>query len=816
MSLKKILPHLLAIITFVLLTVMYVTPAYKGKQLEQHDIRMSVAPAKELNDFKAATGRDAWWTNSMFSGMPAFMLSGGYPNSISTIVGSKIVSVFPVSASLMLLQMLGMYLLLLVLGARSWLSVLGAIAYTLATYNMVIIPAGHVSKSMSLGYAPMVLAALIMIFQRKYLLGSGLMAFFVGLEVYSNNPQITYYLGLLIVFVVIGYGIQAFQTKQLKSFFIGLLVAALGASIGLATNTMRLWNTAVYAEETIRGKSELSPLSQAKSSQSGKNGLDEEYAFTWSYGIAETGNLLIPNLYGGSNGTSLGGEKSETYKAMVNNSIAEENALQFSSAQGYWGEQPMTGGPAYAGAILLFLFVLACFVVKGNLKWALLTGTIFLVSIAWGKNFFFNTILFNNLPLFNKFRATTSILSVAQISIIILAILGLKQIVETKPSFADLKKPLMISLGLTAGLCLILALVPSIFFDFKPSTPIQLTGNAPVDADIVKGMIADRISLLRTDAFRSFFLIIIAAGLIWAFITNKIKDVVFYPVLILLVTFDMFAIDKRYFNNDKFVDAEDFSHYFDPTPTDNQILQDKSVYRVYDNARGGFSDATASYLHKSVGGYHGAKLKKYAEIIERQISNNNMQVFDMLNTKYFMGSDPKTGQMNVQINPDACGNVWFVPEYKIVANADEEMKSLDKFEPKKIAFIDKRFADQLGTLKPQTDPSDTIFLKDFKSNYLSYESSAKTNQVAVFSEIFYRGNQDWNSYIDGKLTPHFRTDYILRGMVIPAGKHKIEFKFEPVSVAKGGQYDLYASVFMVLFLSVALGMGVKQSFASKE
>jgi hypothetical protein len=813
MSFKKILPHLLAIITFVLLTVMYVTPAYKGKMIEQHDIRMSIAPAKELNDFKAETGKDAWWTNSMFSGMPSFMLRGDYPNSISTIVGSKVMSVFPVPATLMLLEMLGMYLLLLVLGARSWLSVLGAIAYALATYNMVIIPAGHVSKSVTLGYAPMVLAALILIFQRKYFLGIGLIAFFVGLEIYANNPQITYYLGLLIVFVVIGQGINAFQTKQLKSFFIGLLVAALGASVGLATNTMRLWNIAVFSNETIRGSSELSPLPQAKSSQSGKNGLDEEYAFMWSYGIAETGNLLIPNFYGGANATSLGAEKSETYKAMVNNGIPEENALQFSSTQGYWGEQPGTGGPAYAGAILLFLFVLGGFLVKGNLKWALVIGTIFLVSIAWGKNFFFNLILFEHLPLFNKFRATTSILSVAQIPIVMLAILGLKQIVDTKPSFADLKKPLMYSLGLTAGFCLIFGLMPGLFFDFKPSTPMQLTGNASVDTDIIKAMVADRTSLLRADAFRSFFLIILAAGFIWAFITNKIKDVIFYPVLILLVTFDMFAVDKRYFNNTSFVEAEDFSHYFDPTPTDTQILQDKSVYRVYDNARGGFSDATASYLHKSVGGYNGAKLKKYAEIIERQISNNNMQIFNMLNTKYFMGSDPKTGQMNVQVNPDACGNVWFVPEYKIVANADEEMNSLDKFEPKKIAFIDKRFADQLGTLKPQTDPTDSIVLKDFKSNYLSYESSAKTNQVAVFSEIFYRGNQDWNSYIDGKLTPHFRTNYILRGMVIPAGKHKIEFKFEPVSVAKGGKYDLYASVFMVLFLCVALGMGVKEQMA---
>jgi hypothetical protein len=814
MSFKKILPHLLAIITFVLLTVMYVTPAYKGKKLEQHDIRMSVAPAKELNDFKAETGKDAWWTNSMFSGMPAFMIGGSYPNSISGMIGSKLNYILPSPANAMLLEMLGMYILLLVMGASSWLSVLGSIAFALATYNMVLFPAGHTSKSLAIAYTPMVLGALMLLFQRKYLIGGALMALFVSLEIYGNHPQITYYVGLLIVFVVVAQGIHALQTKKIKDFAIALLVAVLGAGIGLGTNTMRLWNNAVYADETTRGKSELSPLPNAKSTQIAKDGLDEEYAFMWSYGIGETWNLLIPNFYGGANSTSLGAEKSETYKAMVNNGIPEENALQFSSAQGYWGEQPITGGPAYVGAILLFLFVLGGFIVKGNLKWALIIGTIFLVSIAWGKNFFFNSILFHHLPYFNKLRATTSILSIAQISIIMLAILGLKQIVETKPSFADLKKPLMYSLGLTAGFCLFFGIMPGLFFDFKPSTPMQLTGNTSVDADIIKAMVADRTSLLRTDAFRSFFLIIIATGLIWAFITNKIKDVIFYPVLILLVTFDMFAVDKRYFNNTSFVEAEDFSHYFDPTPTDTQILQDKSVYRVYDNARGGgFSDATASYLHKSVGGYHGAKLKKYAEIIERQISNNNMQIFNMLNTKYFMGSDPKTGQMNVQVNPDACGNVWFVPEYKIVANADEEMKSLDKFEPKKIAFIDKRFADQLGTLKPQTDPTDSIVLKDFKSNYLSYESSAKTNQVAVFSEIFYRGNQDWNSYIDGKLTPHFRTNYILRGMVIPAGKHKIEFKFEPVSVAKGGQYDLYASIAMVLFLCIALGMGVKEQMA---
>ncbi|MBC7409296.1 MAG: hypothetical protein H7339_12975 [Arcicella sp.] len=811
-SFKKFLPHLYAVIAFIILAGIYASPILQGKKLSQHDITMSLAGSHESTEFTKQTGEIAWWTNSMFGGMPAFMIHGKYPNSIGSTIGGQLMNVLPTPINMIFLMMLGMYILLIVLRASVWQAVLGAIAFAFCSLNMVLIPAGHTSKVIALAYAPMVAAGAVLCFRGKYLLGAALTALFMSLELYANHVQITYYFGLFLAGYILVQIIEHIKSGQIKPLIFSLLAFGGGAILGLGNHTMRLWSNAVYSAETIRGKSELTSNVQSK------GGLDRDYAFQWSYGIGETGTLLIPNFYGGANGGSLGGKKSETLKAMVNAGIPEENAMGFAEhGYSYWGEQPIVGGPVYAGAIIMFLFILGAFLIKGNTKWWLVITTIIFIMFSWGKNLpSLNYLMFDYFPVYNKFRGVTSIMSLVQLALVTLAILTLKQIGEQKPTFNDLKKPLIYSLALTAGLALIFALIPTLFLNFKSSNDasMQITGDKSVDYQILRGIVSDRESLMRSDAFRSLVLILLAAGLMWAWISNKIKDFVFYPILILLVIFDMFGVDKRYFNNDNFVSKSESEDVFAPTALDTQILQDKSIYRVLDGAsQQGFSnDSKASYYHKSLGGYHGAKLRRYQEVIENQFSKNNMAVFNMLNTKYFtQPAQQQGGQPTVAQNPDACGNAWFVKEFKLVKNADEEMKSLDKFNPKQTAFIDQRFADQVNNLKIAFDSTaNSIKLTDYKLNLMTYESNAKTDQLAIFSEIYYRGNLDWKAYVDGVYKPHLRANYILRGMVVPAGKHKIEFKFMPESVAKGNTVDLIASILMVGLLGFAVFFEVKR------
>ena len=806
------MPHLYAIVAFVVLAGIYAFPALQGKKLSQHDITMSLASSHESTEFTKQTGDIAWWTNSMFSGMPTYMIHGAYPNSIGSKIGAFVMNLLPTPINMIFLEMLGMYLLLIVLGAKVWQAVIGAIGYAFCSWNIVVIPAGHTSKVIALAYAPMLGAAAVLCFRGKYLLGTALTALFMSLELYANHVQITYYFGLLLIGYFIAQAVTFIKVGQTKQFIFASLAFGLGATIGVANHTMRLWNNYEYSKETIRGKSELT------SNKESSGGLDRDYAYNWSYGIGETGTLLIPNFYGGASGGDLGGKKSETLKTMVSAGIPEDNALSFvEKGPAYWGDQPGTGGPDYAGAIILFLFILGTFIVKSGIKWWLLITTIIFIMLAWGKNFpSFNYLVFDYFPMFNKFRAVTMILSLTQLAIVTLAILGLKQISEEKPTFETLKKPLIYSLALTAGVSLFFALLPSLFLSFKSvnDTAMQITGDKATDTQIVKAIVSDRESLLRSDAFRSFILIILAAGLLWAWITNKIKDFIFYPALTLLVIFDLFMVDKRYFNNNNFVSKSEYEDTFAPTALDTQILQDKTYYRVLDGAsqQGFTNDATASYYHKSLGGYHGAKLRRYQELIENEFSKNNMAVFNMLNTKYFtQPAQQQGGQPTVQQNPGACGNVWFVKEFKLVQNADEEIKSLDKFDPKKTAFIDKSFGDQVANLKIAFDSTaNKITLTDYKLNLMTYESSTKTDQLAIFSEIYYRGNIDWKAYIDGVYKPHLRANYVLRGMVIPAGKHKVEFKFEPETVKKGGTVDLIASFLMVGLLGMALFFEVKK------
>ncbi len=817
---KRLLPHLYAVLGFILIACIYASPALQGKKLAQHDAVQAQAAAREVKQFHEQTGEWSAWTNSMFGGMPAYLIATDYPQSLTTRLGRILGGFLPEPIGHLFTMMLGMYVLLLALRARGWLAVLGSIAYAFASYNLMYIQAGHMSKIIALAWMPGILAGALWAWRGRPLLGGAALALFLGLDLYGNHVQITYYAFIAIAVLGVIEGVAAVREGRLKSFALGCAALALGAALAVGTHATRLWTTQQYSGESMRGKSELTAKTTGTNpGQSAANGLDKEYAFNWSYGKAESFTLLIPGFYGGKSSGGLD-TKSATYKAMTAKGVDAAAARQFveQGAPVYFGSQPSTSGSAYAGAIILFLFVLGMFIVRDRLKWWLLGMTTLFLMLSWGKNFeALNYAFFDYFPAYNKFRAVTMLLSVIQVFLATGAVLALKTILDEKPTFSQLKRPFLLSLGLTAGVALLLALVPGVFLDFRGENDAailaQLFGSPEAGNEFVRTLADDRESLVRGDAFRSVLFILVAAGLLWAFVTNRLKAAVLLPVLTLLVLVDLFQVDKRYFNNGDFVTkaAQDETHA--PTPADEQILADKALsYRVFDNTTSTFGDARASYFHKSVGGYHGAKMKRFQEVVEHQLLKNpmNVQVLNMLNTKYFLLQNPQNGQVVPQQNPDALGNAWFVSAYKIVANADEEMAGLTTLNPRQTALVDKRFESFLNDLKISPDSvANRIELTAYKPNALTYRSNATSPQLAVFSEIYYRGNADWRAYVDGKATPHFRADYLLRAMVVPAGQHTIEFKFEPPAVSTGHTIDLVSSLLLVGFLALAVVVEVR-------
>jgi hypothetical protein len=807
MTFKKLLPHLLAIGAFVLIAALYGAPALQGKKLMLYDVTQAMAGAREVQEFKERTGEWSAWTNSMFGGMPSYLIVGDYPNSWPTQLGTALNQLLPQPLAMFLLEMGGMYLLLIVLGASPWLAALGAVAFCFGSYNVVNIKAGHLSKVLALAYAPPLLAGVLLTLRGRYWLGAALTALFLSLELYANHIQITYYVFLAFAALFVVEAVRLFRaghTRQL-SLATGLLVVA--GLIAVGTHSNRLWSTYDYAKESTRGKSELTAKT---TQQAGSDGLDREYAFSYSYDISETLSLLVPNVYGGASAGGLSTD-SELYKAMTNRGVDAAAAKQFveRGAPVYWGGLPYTAAPAYAGAVVLFLFVLGMALVRGAMKWWLLAFTVLFTMLAWGRHFFLADLFFNYFPYFNKFRAINMLFSVVQMLLAIGAVLGLHELITRRPTFADLRKPLLWSLGLTAGVALVLAVVPTIFLDFRTADDAarlgQIFGSPEMGNEMLRPLRNDRESLARADAFRALLFILLAAGAVALFALNRLKAQVLVPVLFVLTLFDLFGIAKRYFNNDDFVSRTEAQVPFTPTPADEQILQDQSLsYRVLDQTGGDFtSDARASYFHKSLGGYHAAKMRRYQDVITEVAPKNFVQVLNMTNVKYVIAPG-QDGQPAVQQNPEAFGNAWFVRRYQPVPNADAEIAALATADLRQTALVDQRFAPQLSGLSLQYDSTATIQLTEYRPNYLKYTSRATTEQLAVFSEVYYNVRDDWQVTIDGKPATHFRADYLLRAMRVPAGQHTIEFRFDPTSVRVGNQIDLIASILLVLFIGVAV------------
>lgn len=798
---KRILPHLVAVLTFALLTIAYFIPAYQGKTLTQGDVTQWEGMSKEIVDWnKAHPEEPALWTNRLFGGMPAVQISLLYPGNFVDKVVRVLQVIFPDATVLLFMMFLGFYILLLCLEVDPWLSLAGAVAYGLSSFILISIEAGHNTKVQAMALMAPVLGGVILAYRKNILVGAAITAFFLSIAINANHFQIAYYL-ILIVGAVGGYYlITSILEKRLVHFAkaTGLLIVA--ALLALLPNIANIWGTEEYAKETIRGGA--SELTQKKATTDG--GLDFDYASRWSYGLGdgEILSLLIPNIKGGASGGSLS-ESSETYQAMMSKGVAENTAQQYLKQMPlYWGGQPFTSGPVYFGAAIVFLFVFSMFIVRNNLKWVLLGLTIFSMMLAFGHNTPFFKWMFNLLPFFNKFRNPSMALVIAELAVPLIAILGLNEIFTGKNSNDELLKKLKIAGGITAGLVILFGILGGMFFSFSAEADKQYYDNG--NAWLIDAIKKDRASLLRTDAFRSLVFIAATFGLIWFYIQKKLTKQILLSALGAVFLFDGWLVDKRYLNSDNFKEATESSHA--ATQADLDILNDKDPnYRVFNVTRDPFNDAMTSYYHKSVGGYHAAKLIRYQDLIENQISKNNINVLNMLNTKYIIGQNQQTKEPMAQPNPNACGNVWFVQEIKWAKNADEEMKALDNFNPKQTVVIDERYKAAVGGWQLTVDSSASIKEDSYSPNKLSYSSNSTNSQLAVFSEIYYNEGKGWHAYLDGNPVAHFRCNYVLRGMVVPAGSHKIEFKFEPKSIVAGNKIAYAGSFLLFAFVFGTLG-----------
>jgi hypothetical protein len=796
---KKALPHLVALAVIMIVMFAYFTPLFNGKVLKQYDVLQWKSTYQEIAQFEKASGERTFWTNSIFGGMPSYLIGASYKGNISSNILFYFSILFKHPSDTIFLLFACFYILLLAFEVSPWLAIIGSLAFAFSSFNFINIDAGHITKGNAIAFIPLVLAGMQITLHKNKWLGAILTGIAVSMELAAGHVQITYYLIFIILAWMIVELISAFKNKTLPNFLMAGVFMAIAAVIGIGTNITGLLATEEYGKYSIRGKSELTKTPDGQSNFANtSSGLDKDYALSWSNGVAEPFTLLIPNFYGGGSSGDLG-TNSETYAALQKQGYpnAKDVVKQMPI---YWGDQPFTAGPIYYGAIIIFLFVLGMFVIKGLEKWWIFSAAMLAVFLSMGKNFMFLTdIFFNYFPLYNKFRSVTFILCIAQTMFPFLGILALKEIMEKKISKPDFLKAMKYSLGIVGGLCLLFALIPGVIFDFTSESDGRM--NFP---DWLRdSLVADRESLLRMDALRSLVFIVAAAAVIWYYQLGKLKSEFLIGILGVLILVDLWGVDKRYLN-DKDFEKKKGEVAVEQTPVDAQILADTDLhYRVYNNTTDFDKDAITAYYHKSLGGYHGAKMRRYQELIEWQLGKQNMECYNMLNAKYFIVQD-STGNKFAQRNPFNNGNAWFVKDIKWVANADEEINALTSFKSKETAIIDKRFEVELKGFTPSFDSAGTITLTKYQPNKLVYTANTKSDQLAVFSEVYYE--MGWNAYLDGTLVPHFRVDYVLRALKLPAGKHEVEFRFEPSVIAKGESIAFASSIALYGGLVLILGM----------
>ena len=842
MNFKKYLPHLAAIIIFAIITIVQFSPLFSGKSLEQSDISRAAAMSQEVKDFrKANPGEEPLWTNSMFGGMPAYQISTIYPGNWLGSLDKAFHGFLPHPSGYIFLCFVGFFILLLCLEISPWLAIVGALAYGFSSYFFIILEAGHNSKANAIGYLAPLLGGIILLMRGKKWLGFAVTTLFMAMELNANHPQISYYGFLLFGVVILSYFVTAFKQKNLKPFFISVALFIGATVVGFLPNAGSLLCTYEYGNYTIRSKSDLTISADKKSNAENKtSGLDKDYATQWSYGVGETFTLLIPNFKGGASGAIGNADKDALKKVdgQMRDQVAQSSA--------YFGDQPFTSGPVYIGSIVMLLAFLGLLIIDHPLKWALFAATVLSIMLAWGKNFMpLTNVFMDYVPGYNKFRAVSMILVIAELTIPLLAVLALDKFIKTSAMAnqlvtlpfmkkqLELKKVLIIAVSVVGGFCLVSAIMPSVTNSFIPdgeetrmvnaykqqgATDAQISQVIP---DLFKNMEVAREAIAAADARRSLIFIGLASIFLFLYVTKKLKLELFLVALGIFLLADLWPVATRYLNDKNFAKANPYDAPV-KTMADEQILQDKSLdYRVLNLTTSPFQDATTSYYHKSIGGYHGAKLRKYQEVIDFQMDKeieafysglqtaagndslmnvltSKLGVLNMLNTKYMI-MPTKSEAIPLQ-NPQANGNAWFIKGVTVVANSDEEILGLANVNTKSEIIIQEKNK-AIAPVANSYNTQGTIKMLSYKANDLVYEADSKDKGFAVFSEIYYP--KGWNAYIDGALTPHTCVNYILRGMEIPAGKHKIEFKFEPSSYKIGNMISLFGS--MLVLLSVAGG-----------
>ncbi len=826
---KKALPYATAILLFFVVSLAYFPEILQGKKLAQHDKKTWKGGAKEVLDHREKTGKPTLWTNSMFGGMPSYLVSNHNPGNKTNYLFYLMHSYKLRPASFLFLAMFGFFIALLLFGVNPWLSIAGAIAYGFSTYYPIIIEAGHLTKMLAVGLMPPIIAGIYHAYRKNALIGSVVTMIFLTLQITVNHLQITYYTFLIVLIYMIFEGISFVKEKRIKDLIKPSMFLLLAAVIALTVNFSQLYTVYDYGKDSIRGKSELT---QSKNDNK-TTGLDKDYVTAWSYGKLETFNLLIPDLVGGASGSAL---PEDSHMANTLKDLGVRDTEQIvKHMPTYWGAQPFTSGPVYVGAVIVFLFVLGLLLVKGRLKWWLLATTILAILLAWGKNFMFFTDFFlDYVPGYNKFRTVSMILVIAQFTLPLLGILAVKQIMEEKVNHVQALRALKISLGIVGGLILIFLINPGILSFSSPNDILVFSRSFGLKQDpqskqilqkLIEAIEADRASLFRADAVRSLLFVMLTGVCLFLLIKKMVKPGVFVALLSLLILVDLWGVDKRFLNEEDFVTASNEKTPFVATEADKFILKDKEMYyRVLNLTVSPFNDASTSWFHKSVGGYHGAKMRRYQELIDRCLQreigifsyslNNSLtplqmnqtlqslSVLNMLNTKYIIIDRNSLPVMN----PFKRGNAWFVNRIKEVNNADEELEAVTNFNPERTAVIDKRFKDQFFPFRK--DSTATIQLTKYAPDELEYRTSTNTDQLAVFSDIYYE--KGWKAFVDGKPVSHMRADYVLRAMKIPAGVHTVRFSFDPKMWHTAHTISLIGSVLFYLILLGGIFLAVKK------
>ena len=802
LTVRSIVTFVISILAFAAISWIYFSPSVlNGDVLQQNDVMQGKANGQEAKVYNEThNGEVTRWTNSLFGGMPTFQIAPSYKsNSMINTIGKLLSLGFPEPVSWVFLLMLGFFILMLSFKMKWYLAVLGAIGYAFSSYFFIIIDAGHIWKLLVLCYIPPTIAGIVWAYRGKYLLGAAVAALFATLQLINNHVQMTYYSMFIIVPLVIAFLVIAIKDKKIGQWCIATCSLAVAAALALGANASNLYLSYKYSQETMRGgHSELTPLpnengDQQVSSEPTNGGLSKEYITQWSYGIDETWTLMVPNVKGGTSMKTLA-DVDNAEDAAAESELGLEGMKAFPQ---YFGDQPFTSGPVYVGALIFALFILSIFVVKGPVKWALLFATIISILLSWGHNFMGLTDFFiDHFPMYNKFRTVSSILVVAELTIPLMAVLALKEMFTREDFFKKYDKLTYIVFGACGLLCIIFAILPSIFGGAVSELEAErlnqaLQGQATFDQlpGVAAAVEAIRHSLVSSDAWRSLAIIVMGFATILAYRFNKLNEMATGLIVAFIVLVDMFMVNKRYLNEERFVSRDDIPETtFEKTAADNQILADTTQnYRVMDLQ--GFMQPRSSYFHKTIGGYHAAKLTRYNDLIERQITKNNMAVLNMLNAKWFIMDDQQAQQ-----NPDALGNAWFVDSLTYVKTADDEMKFLDNFNPATAAVADAQFKGVLGEAKP-TQPGDTIF----ETNKLTYHAHSAQGGLAVFSEIYFPWG--WTATVDGKEAKIGRVNYVLRALQLPAGDHTIVFTYDPQEVHKT-EGIAKTSVYIILLLLV--------------